>query len=234
MGSCSPVIPDRSHEPTQHVGMSQESSRETRAKKGAFMKNIIFLKIVFFIMMVGALPSWADFLAGEDAYVREDYVRALEEWQPLAKSGNAEAQNMLGYMYRYGQGVPQDFDQARQWYRLAADQGDARAQNNLGAMYRQGLGIPKNYEEALRWFRRAAEQGNGGAQNHLGLMYFEGEGVAKDVIQAYKWAYLSAQQEVEPAVLAVDFLEQQLTPEQIQEAKRLAKEWTPKGEEVAL
>ena len=41
---------------------------------------------------------------------------------------------MLGYMYRYGQGVPQNFELARQWYRLAADQGHARAQNNLGAL----------------------------------------------------------------------------------------------------
>ena len=137
-------------------------------------------------------------------------------------------------MYRYGQGVSQDFEEAQKWYRLAADQGNARAQNNLGAMYRQGLGVPQDYAEAFRWFSRAAEQGNGGAQNHLGLMYFEGEGVAKDVIQAYKWAYLSAQQGVEPAVLAVEFLEQQLTREQIQEGKRMAKEWSPKGEEVTL
>ncbi|MDH5586745.1 MAG: sel1 repeat family protein [Nitrospirota bacterium] len=198
------------------------------------MKTFMFLKIVFFVMVVGATPVWSNFLDGEDAYLREDYARALEEWQPLAKAGDAEAQNMLGYMYRYGQGIPQDFEQARQWYRLAADQGHARAQNNLGAMYRQGLGVPQNFEEALRWFRRSAEQGNGGAQSHLGLMYFEGEGIAKDVIQAYKWAYLSAQQGVEQAIFALEFLEKELRPEQIEEAKRLAREWTPKGEEVAL
>ena len=201
------------------------------------MKNFLLAKLVLLVFIsVGAVPSlaWANFLAGEDAYLREDYDRALEEWRPLAKRGNVEAQNMLGYMYRYGQGVPQDFELARQWYRLAADQGHARAQNNLGAMYRQGLGIPQDFKKAFRWFLRAAEQGNGGAQNHLGLMYFEGEGVAKDEIEAFKWAYLSAQQGVEPAILAVEFLEQKLSSEQIQEAKRLAKEWTPKGEEVTL
>ncbi len=198
------------------------------------MKKILFLTYIFLVLMVGTVSALANFLAGEDAYIRGDYEHALEEWQPLAKRGNAEAQNMLGYMYRYGQGVPEDFEQARYWYQLAADQGHARAQNNLGAMYRQGLGITQDFEKALRWFRRAAEQGNGGAQNHLGLMYFEGEGVAKDVIQAYKWAYLAAQQGVEPAVLAIEFLEQELTADQIQEAKRLATEWTSKGEEVTL
>ena len=199
------------------------------------MKKYLFLKLVFLVLVVcGTASAWGNFLAGEDAYLREDYAKALEEWQPLAKRGNAEAQNMLGYMYRYGQGVPQDFTQARKWYRLAADQGNARAQNNLGAMYRQGLGMPQNFQEALKWFRRAAEQGNGGAQNHLGLMYFEGQGIGKDVIQAYKWAYLSAQQGVEPAMLAIDFLDRELTQSQIKEAKQLANEWTPKGEEVTL
>ena len=199
------------------------------------MKNILLVTMVFLVfIIIGTVPSWANFLAGEDAYLRENYERALKEWRPLAKRGNVEAQNMLGYMYRYGQGLPQNFEQARYWYRLAADQGHARAQNNLGAMYRQGLGVPQDFKEALRWFLRAAEQGNGGAQNHLGLMYFEGEGVAKDEIEAYKWAYLSAQQGVEPAILAVEFLEQVFTSEQIQKAKRLAKEWTPKGEEVTL
>ncbi|MDX2347558.1 MAG: sel1 repeat family protein, partial [Nitrospirota bacterium] len=72
------------------------------------MKNILLVKIVFLVLMVVVVvPAWANFLAGEDAYLREDYERALEEWRPLAKRGNIEAQNMLGYMYRYGQGVPQ-------------------------------------------------------------------------------------------------------------------------------
>jgi hypothetical protein len=202
------------------------------------MNNIRLVKIVFFLLMsigaAGVIPSWANFLAGEDAYLRQDYERALEEWVPLAKSGNIEAQNMLGYMYRYGQGIPQNFEQAHYWYRLAAEQGHARAQNNLGAMYRQGLGVPQDFAEALRWFRRSAEQGNGAAQNHLGLMYFEGEGIAKNEIEAYKWAYLSAQQGLEPALQALDFLEQHLTPDQIQAAKQLAQEWTPKAEEVQL
>ncbi len=217
------------------AGYMNHPCAHERKKKGEFMKNILLVKLVFLVfLIIVAVPSWANFLAGEDAYLREDYERALEEWFPLAKRGNVEAQNMLGYMYRFGKGLPQDFEQARYWYRLSADQGHARAQNNLGAMYRQGLGVPQDFKEALRWFRRSAEQGNGGAQNHLGLMYFEGEGIARDEIEAYKWAYLSAKQGVEQAILALQFLEQELRPEQIQEAKRLAKEWTSKGKEVAL
>jgi uncharacterized protein len=190
------------------------------------------LLVIFLLFLAGV--TWANFQAGEDAYLREDYETALSEWRPLAEQGHAEAQNMLGYMYRFGEGLPQDFEQARQWYRRAADRGNATAQNNLGAMYRQGLGVPQDYQEAFRWFLRAAEQGNGGAQNHLGLMYYKGEGVEKDLVQAYKWAYLAARQGVDPSIQALDFLAQEMTPSQIDEATDLAKKWKPKGEEIAL
>jgi uncharacterized protein len=199
------------------------------------MRIPVIIQSLFLILLLSVSGgAWANFQAGEDAYLREDYETALSEWRPLAEQGHAEAQNMMGYMYRFGEGLPQDFEQARQWYRRAADRGNATAQNNLGAMYRQGLGVPQDYHEAFRWFRRAAEQGNGGAQNHLGLMYYKGEGVEKDLVQAYKWAYLAAQQGVDPSIQALDFLAQEMTPVQIEEAMDLAKKWKPKGEEVAL
>ena len=194
--------------------------------------NIQKLAMIFLLCWVG--EAWAGFEEGEEAYLQEDFAAALSEWRPLAEGGNAEAQNMLGYMYRYGQGVPQDFEQARLWYRRAADLGNARAQNNLGAIYRQGLGVPQDFHEAFRWLLRAAEQGNGGAQNHVGLMYYQGDGVKQDLVQAYMWAYLAAQQGVDPSIQALDLLSQEVTPAQIDEATDLARKWKPKGEEVAL
>ena len=141
---------------------------------------------------------------------------------------------MLGYMYRYGQGLPQDYAKARHWYRLAADQGHDRAQNNLGVMYRLGLGGAQDYQEAFRWFQRAAEQGNGGGQSHLGLMYYKGEGVVKDNIKAYMWATLSANQGVEQAIQALTILEQEMSASEINTAKEDAKKWKPKGKETTL
>ncbi len=73
-----------------------------------------------------AVPAWADFQAGMDAYNRKDYATALREWRPLAEQGDADAQYNLALMYDRGYGVPQDYVQARQWYEKAAAQGDAR------------------------------------------------------------------------------------------------------------
>ncbi len=197
------------------------------------------MKRTFLVLMCGLLgflacPVWAGYDEGEDAYLRGNFAAALEFWSPLAEQGHAEAQNMLGYMYRFGEGVEPDYSMARKWYRLAADQGNPTAQNNLGVMYRLGLGGDQDFKEAFYWFHRAADQGNGGAQNHLGLMYYKGEGVEVNKVHAYQWAYLAAQQGLEQAIQAVDMLEQELTPAQIQEAQGLAKNWKPRGEEVTL
>ncbi|NKB81429.1 MAG: sel1 repeat family protein [Nitrospirales bacterium] len=189
--------------------------------------------VIGFILMLAA-HTWADFQSGEDAYVHGDYETALEEWGPLAAQGDASAQNMLGYMYRYGQGTLQDYAEARQWYRRAADQGNPTAQNNLGMMHRLGLGGAQNYQEAMRWFRRAAEQGNGAGQNHLGLMYYKGEGVPQDLIQAFMWATLATEQGLDQAIQALAILRKEMTPAQIEEAQQLAARWKPKGEEVIL
>jgi TPR repeat protein len=48
---------------------------------------------------------------------------------PLAKQGNADAQNNLGAMYANGKGVSKDDKQAVYWYQKAA------AQENTGAQY---------------------------------------------------------------------------------------------------
>ena len=68
--------------------------------------------------------SWsADFQKGSDAYDRGDYATALKEWTPLAEQGDVPAQTALGWIYRDGEGVPQDFVYAHMWGNIAASNG---------------------------------------------------------------------------------------------------------------
>lgn len=128
------------------------------------------------------------------AHERKDYRTAFAGFQKLADQGNASAQNILGVMYRDGQGVPKNEYQAVAWYRKAAELGDARAQFNLGVMYSQGEGVPKDEQQAAAWFRKAAEQGHARAQYNLGNMYRDGQGVPKDEPQAVAWYLKAAEQ----------------------------------------
>jgi TPR repeat protein len=168
------------------------------------------------------------------AYKRGDFATALKIWRPRATQGVAFAQVNVGIMYYSGQGVPQDYGEAAKWYRLAAEQGNAIAQGNLGFMYYSGQGVPQDYGEAAKWYRLAAEQGNPTAQSNLGSMYYSGQGVPQDYVQAHMWVDLaasrfppSAVEDRDQAAHNRDIVASRMTPGQIAEAQRLAREWKP-------
>ena len=104
-----------------------------------------------------------------------------------ADQGDVEAQNHLGLMYAYGEGVPQDDAEAAKWWRKAADNGFPVAQYNLAMGYASGDGVTRDHAEAVKWFRMAAEQGDAQAQSKLSVMLEYGMGVPKDKAEAKKW-----------------------------------------------
>jgi uncharacterized protein len=102
-------------------------------------------------------------------------------------------------------------------------------------MYGEGLGVPQDYTAAMSWFRKAAEQGEAKAQFNVGIMYAHGQGVPRDDVQAHKWLDLvsshsgaSEKATRERAVRNRNILAARMTPAQIAEAQKLAREWKPK------
>jgi uncharacterized protein len=61
----------------------------------------------------------AKFMIGQAAYESFNFALALKAWMPLAKLGNPRAQNGLGYMYYFGEGVPQDYVMSHMWFNIA-------------------------------------------------------------------------------------------------------------------
>jgi hypothetical protein len=106
-----------------------------------------------------AAPARADFEAGVAAARAGDYATALREWQPLAESGNRDAQFNLGLLYENGLGVARDDASALAWYRRAAERGDAGAQYNVGEFYAFGRGVAPNDVLAVAWITVAEESG---------------------------------------------------------------------------
>jgi TPR repeat protein len=93
-----------------------------------------------------------------------------------------------------------------------------------------GQGVRRNNVEAAKWFRLSANQGYAEAQRSLALLYATGQGVPQDYVLAHMWLNLSAAQGNEPAAYERDSLaEQHMTPAQIAEAQKLAREWKPSG-----
>jgi TPR repeat protein len=136
--------------------------------------------------------------AGYAAYQKGNYETALRLLRPLAESGDTRAQFNLGVMYSEGQGVPQDYAEAAKWYRLSAEQGYAQAQYNLGLWYAQGEGGPRDDVQAHMWFNLAAAR-------------FP----PSDILSR------------SAAIKNRDTLASRMTPDQIAQAQRLAREWQP-------
>jgi uncharacterized protein len=168
------------------------------------------------------------------AYRKGDYATVLRLARPLAAEGDARAQSMLGLVYYRGRGMAQDHNEAVKWFRRAADQGDAAAQFNLGVMFSEGQGVPQDYAEAAKWYRLAADQGDAQAQYNLGLSYARGEAGQADNVSAYMWFNLAAAHfpasdtRRSAAVTSRDLLANKMTPDQIAEAQKRAREWKPK------
>jgi TPR repeat protein len=164
---------------------------------------------------------------------RAEYEAIAKELRKLAEEGNTTAQNGIGLLYREGAGVPQNYGQAKEWFEEAAKQGHAEAQVNLGTLYLHGDGPPQSAQMALFWYRRAAEQGDAQAFAKLGLMYEQGQGVPQDFIQAHMWFHLAAANGEENSAERRDILAIKMTPAQITEAQKRAREWKPTNKSVA-
>ena len=194
------------------------------------MRHMVFALALTMTLVSAAVAG--PFEDGLAAHERGDYATALRLWRPLAEQGTADAQHMLGTMYANGQSVPQDYAEAVKWYRLAAEQGSANAQHMLGIMYANGRGVPQDYAEAMKWCRLAVEQGYARAQYMLGIMYANGRGVPQNDVQAHMWFNLAASRapasERDEAIKMRNVAASNMTPAQIAEAQKLAREWKPK------
>jgi len=98
----------------------------------------------------------------------------------------------------------------------------------------EGDGVPQNDAQVICWWSRVAERGYQDAMYGLGCVYADNESVHKDYIKAYMWFNITneCKHTVGGRVLfnpssdeQMGWLEPSITPEEISEAERLAREW---------
>ena len=110
-----------------------------------------------------------------------------------------------------------------------ANEGDAHAQATLGFVYENGEGVPENLMQAVVWYRIAADQDYAPAQANLGVMYSNGQGVPQDDVEAHKWLSLAVSSLTGDRQKGYaeyrNAMAKQMTPAQLAEAQRLAREW---------
>ena len=100
-------------------------------------KPLGFACLVATILLGGASALAGPWEDGMVAYNRGDYVPALKLIRPVAQAGNAKAQNVMGVMYRKGEGVARNSAKAFMWFSLAAKKGDTQAKASLQEMSKE-------------------------------------------------------------------------------------------------
>ena len=90
-----------------------------------------------------------------------NFKEAMTELWPAARSGNADAEELIGVMYAMGLGVPKDDERAFEWYLRSSMKGHAGAQSGVGWYYEVGRGIEKpDLVRAYMWYVLSAIGGD--------------------------------------------------------------------------
>lgn len=96
-----------------------------------------------------------------DLMETDQYEAAMEALWPLARSGNADAEELIGVMYALGLGVEQDYERAFEWYLRSSMKGHPGAQSGVGWYYEIGLGMPApDLVRAYMWYVLSAMGGD--------------------------------------------------------------------------
>lgn len=120
------------------------------------------------LLMVLAGAARADMEQARDLMEAGDYAAAKAQFEIYARSGNAEAEELIGVMYALGLGVAKDDVRAFDWYLRASLKGHAGAQSGLGWYYEVGRGLPEpDLVRAYLWYALSAIGGDVDAPDSL-------------------------------------------------------------------
>lgn len=89
-----------------------------------------------------AHSAQAEVESARDLMEEGRFEEAREALWVAARSGNADAEELIGVMYALGLGVEQDYVRAFDWYLRSALKGHPGAQSGVGWYYEVGLGMP--------------------------------------------------------------------------------------------
>jgi len=112
-------------------------------------------------LALGPGLALAEIETARDLMDAGEYAAAMAELLPAARSGNAEAEELIGVMYAMGLGVARDDVRAFEWYLRAAMKGHPGAQSGVGWYYEIGRGMPApDLVRAYTWYVLSAIGGD--------------------------------------------------------------------------
>ena len=119
------------------------------------------LKPLALALTLLAAPALAEIEHARDLMEAGRFEEAYKELWPAARSGNADAEELIGVMYALGLGVARDDERAFDWYLRSAMKGHPGAQSGVGWYYEIGRGMPApDLVRAYLWYALSAVGGD--------------------------------------------------------------------------
>ncbi|MCP4182751.1 MAG: sel1 repeat family protein [Hyphomicrobiales bacterium] len=123
--------------------------------------RITFFTVRLLLLLSASTPAFAELETARDLMDKGHFSQAMKELQPAARSGNAEAEELIGVMYAMGLGVTRDDIRAFEWYLRASMKGHPGAQSGVGWYYEVGRGMPApDLVRAYTWYVLSAIGGD--------------------------------------------------------------------------
>lgn len=117
--------------------------------------------ILGIFLMSHPFPAFADIEEARDLMEASKFEEAMKALRPAAKSGNADAEELIGILYAMGLGVERDDERAFEWYLRSAMKGHPGAQSGVGWYYEVGRGMPApDLVRAYMWYVLSAIGGD--------------------------------------------------------------------------
>ena len=124
--------------------------------------------MILAVALACASPALAEIEEARDLMEAGRFEEARAALTPFARSGNADAEELIGVMYALGLGVEKDPERAFEWYLRSSMKGHPGAQSGLGWYYELGLGMPApDLVRAYMWYALSSIGGDPDAVDSL-------------------------------------------------------------------
>ena len=172
-----------SPETEYQIGMLYARGVHTDPPKPDYMQAAYYLRNAADQNHIQAAKEYGLMCMRPTGRFRKNFREAEKYLKLAANGGNAEAQYLLGYMYRTGL-APRNLPEAVRWFELSRKQNYPHAALELASLYQQPE--CQNYGLAYTCAEQSADYGSAEGMLILGNLLFWGRGCAADMDKAYE------------------------------------------------
>lgn len=126
------------------------------------------------------------------AFKKLDFETGFHWFTKSAEKADINGMLNVGYLYLYGQGVPQNSPKGIEWLIKAAKKYHVTAMDSLGKFYTEGRFVTQDSSMGYNWYKKAADRGSSEAMVEVGRYFLFGKIVKDNDTTAFNFFHNAA------------------------------------------